>query len=96
MLLVGGWLGRMYIKGVRMQSTRQILLIVCKINLLVFVNTVVRWDLDMMLHSDLPLAQQLPSPLEKSQSQSIPGVAFLFHSNDTSESGNFGQNPVLA
>ena len=38
----------MYIKEVRSQSVRRIFLIICEINL--FVNTVVRWVLDMMFH----------------------------------------------
>ena len=63
MLVVGCWLGRMckVIKGVRARSARQILSVICKIN--VFLNTVVRWDLDMTLHSELPRAPQLASPL---------------------------------
>ena len=60
-LLDGCCLGQMYIKGVRAQSARRISLIICKIDL--FVNTVVRWDLDMMLHSNLSQAPQLASPL---------------------------------
>ena len=49
------------LKGVHARSVRRILLIFCKINL--FVNTVLHWDVDMMLHSDLPRAPQLSSPL---------------------------------
>ena len=74
------------IKGVRAQSARQILLIICKTS--VYVNTVVRCDVDMMLHSDLPRAPQLVSPLLLrypiiEESQSVSGVASLCHSNDT-------------
>ena len=48
-------------KGGSRAKRAESLLLLCKIS--VFVNTVVRWDLDIMLHSNLPRAPQLASPL---------------------------------